>query len=470
MSQTAINWVDEFGPYLAEMSKEIWRYAEVGLQEFRSAALLADFLQSQGFEVQRQVAGMPTAFVAEYRRGAGPIVGILAEYDALPGLSQDNIPLRKPLVSGGPGHGCGHNLFGVASAAAAIAMRQAMERGEAGGTVRLYGCPAEETLVGKVFMARAGLFDDLDAAIAWHPADINSVWSASFLAMNSVKFTFHGIPAHAAVNPDAGRSALDAVELMNTGVNYLREHIIQDARIHYVITNGGGQPNVVPERAQVWYFVRAPQRRQVDEIYARVQKIAQGAALMTETTVEERFLTACWEYLPNQALDARMAENLQRLGGPGFDAVDLQWAQELAQTFAPGQREAVLRASKVSLPDDVLLHDAVLPPQGKGRVIPGSTDVGDVSWKAPTTQVVTACYPVGVAGHSWQLTASSGSEVGVKGMLLAAKSMALTGLDLLQDQDLLQQAQAEFRQATAQAPYTCAVADEVPPPLDQFDS
>lgn len=466
--QMVIDWIDRRVPELSEASQKIWEFAEVGLREYRSAELLAGMLEGLGFSVKRGVAGMPTAFVAEYGEG-GPVVGILGEYDALPGMSQEAVPRRKPRQAGAPGHACGHNLFGVASLAAAAAVKAAIEAGKVRGTIRFYGCPAEETLVGKIFMARAGLFDDCDAALAWHPMPVNAVWAASSLALNSVKFRFHGAAAHAAANPDMGRSALDAVELMNMGVNMLREHVMQEARIHYVITNGGGEPNVVPATAEVWYYVRAPKRHQVDAIYERVRKIAQGAALMTETTVTETFLTAGYDYLPNAAVGQAMAENLARLGGPGFTADEHAWAAELAKTFEPGQREAVMRPFGTDFPADVWLHDGVLPPFGAGTLLAGSTDVGDVSYITPTAQVVTACYPIGVAGHSWQLCASVATSVGVKGMVLAAKTMGLTAIDLLSDPLLVERAKAELARATAGSPYRCAVPADVPPPLDQFD-
>ena len=274
--ERGLGWIDRHTRALCDASDAIWQYAEVGLQEHRSAALVADFLAREGFSVVTGVAGMPTALVASFG-GGGPAIGFLGEYDALPGLSQAVSSRQEPLVPGGAGHGCGHNLLGVGAMAAAIALKHQLEADGREGTVLFYGCPAEETLVGKVFMAREGLFDTLDAALTWHPMTFNTIWSASSLAMNSVKFVFHGRASHAAASPDLGVSALDAVELMNIGVNFLREHVVQDARIHYVITKGGGEPNIVPAKAESWYYVRAPERSQVTAIYDRIVGIAHGA-------------------------------------------------------------------------------------------------------------------------------------------------------------------------------------------------
>ncbi|HEU5087876.1 MAG TPA: amidohydrolase, partial [Roseiflexaceae bacterium] len=287
-----LEYLDQHDEKLSYLAREIWQRPEIALQETFASNLLAGEIEAAGFRVRRNVGQMPTAFVAEWGSGA-PIIGILGEYDALPGLSQAMSTERNALEQGGAGHGCGHNLFGVASFGAAVAIKEAMQANNLPGTVRFYGCPAEETLVGKTFMAREGVFDDLDAAIAWHPGDTNTVWASSSLAMNSFKVNFYGVASHAAVDPHNGRSALDGVMLMDIGVNYLREHIIPEARIHSVITSGGQAPNVVPAYAQVWYFVRAPRRDQVEEIYQRVLKIAEGAALMSDTTHEIDFVTGC---------------------------------------------------------------------------------------------------------------------------------------------------------------------------------
>ncbi|WP_018962555.1 amidohydrolase [Coprothermobacter platensis] len=309
--ETALNWVGKHRDYLSEVSDTIWDYAEVGFQEFKSSKLLADELEKAGFTVERAVAGLPTAFVATWGSGS-PRLGFLAEYDALPGLSQKVTTHREPVKEGAPGHGCGHNIFGAGVMGAVIALKEEMKEDKLPGTIVFYGCPAEELLAGKVFMARAGLFDDLDCALTWHPMGFNMVSLGSMTAMNSVKFTFHGIPAHAAASPEQGRSALDAVELMDIGANYLREHVVQEARIHYVITNGGGEPNVVPPEAQVWYYVRAPKRKDVDAIFERLVKIADGAAMMTDTTYDMKFSTACYDVLPNKALATLLNDSMKK--------------------------------------------------------------------------------------------------------------------------------------------------------------
>ncbi|MEW6524769.1 MAG: amidohydrolase [Bacillota bacterium] len=466
MKERFSTWVERHQDQLVTMSDTIWEFAEVGLREHRSADLLASVLEGAGFAVERGVAGLPTAFVATYGN-RGPVIGLLGEYDALPGLAQDRVPYRSP-KNGRAGHGCGHNLLGVAAAAAAMAVAEAIQDGSLAGTVRFFGCPAEETLVGKVFMARAGLFDGLDAALTWHPGSSNTVWASS-TAMNSARFTFYGRTAHAAANPDRGRSALDGVELMNIGVNYLREHVIPEARIHYVITHGGGEPNVVPARAQVWYYVRAPRRDQVDEIFQRVLDVSRGAAIMTGTTFDVEILTACYNVLPNHSLGALLMANLESNGGPAFTREDVEFASRLVESFEPGQLEAAARSQK--LPETLasqVLNTATVPPQDPNWVMAGSTDVGDVSWIVPTAQLVTACCPVGTAGHSWQFTAASGSGMGHRGMLLAARVLAGTVAELLASPGHLAEARAEFGRATKDTPYRCALPAGALPPLDQL--
>lgn len=465
---TALRWIQEHARELRHLCDQVWDYSEVSLQEHQSAELLAGYLEKQGFQIERGVAGMPTAFVATYGVGK-PVVGLLGEYDALPGLSQAKSPTRAPLTEGGPGHGCGHNLLGTGSLAAAVAVKEAIAAGQVEGQVRFYGCPAEETLVGKVFMARAGLFHDLDAAITWHPMSVNSVWEANTLAMNSAMFTFQGVTAHAAANPDMGRSALDGVELMNIGVNFLREHMPPDARIHYVITNGGGEPNVVPGTATVWYYVRAPRRADVDALYARVVDCAKGAALMSGTNFSVDFLTGCYDFLPNLTLGKAAVANLKQVGAPQFSAEDEAFARELNQSFAAGQKAAAIRSLGIQgIKEEDLFHITVAETWGRGRVGHGSTEVGDVSYITPTVQVVAACYPLGVAGHSWQMTASVGLNVGFKGMISAAGAMALTAIDVLADADLRAQMRREFEEATAGTPYRTPLPEGAEPPFRQL--
>lgn len=465
----ALDYLDQEDERLAYLARQIWERPEVALEERFASGLLADELEAAGFRVERAVAGMPTAFVASWGAG-GPTIGILGEYDALPGLSQQLSFERSPVAQGGPGHGCGHNLFGVASFGAALAIKAHLEANGLPGTVRYYGCPAEETLVGKTFMARAGLFDDLDAALAWHPGDSNIVWAGSSLAMNSFKVNFHGVTSHAAADPHNGRSALDGAMLMDIGVNYLREHIIPEARIHSVITSGGQAPNVVPASAQIWYYVRAPRRDQVEAIYARVLDIAKGAALMSGTSYDIDFVTGCYELLPNSVLSRLLLEKMQEAGPLSFSAEEQAFARQLQASFAPGTLESAFALAK-KLVDaeldpaliEVPLWEQILPHRDDDRVMPGSTEVGDVSQITPTGQVTTCCWPMGTPGHSWQITASSGSSIGFKGMQLAAKAMALAGIDLLTRPDLLAEAKAEFQRKRGGRPYVSPLPEGTTP-------
>jgi len=455
---------------LVGAAREVWGLAEVGLKETKSAQLLMELCRRHGFTVEAGVAGMPTAFVASSGSGH-PIIALLGEYDALPGLSQKAQPVKEPLEPGRPGHGCGHNLLGVGAFGAAVALKAALDRHGLPGTVRFYGCPAEETLVGKVFMVRDGLFDDVDAAITWHPGSTNTLWAGSALAMNSAKFTFHGRSSHAAGDPQSGRSALDAVELMNVGANYLREHIVQEARLHYVITKGGGEPNIVPPIAEVWYYVRAPKRKQVEEIFERLRKVADGAATMTETTYEMEFLTGCYNTLHNEAIGDAMYERLRQVGPPAFDAEDEAFARAMVNGYPSGLLADTYEWYRERGQDlnGKVLHDGVMPQLDKGKVSAGSTDVGDVSYVTPTAQLTTACAPLGAPGHSWQVTAASGMSIGFKGMIVAAKVMALTALDLMTKPDLLARAREEFLAKTKDSPYVSPLPPGLKPPLHQLD-
>jgi aminobenzoyl-glutamate utilization protein B len=468
-SETIQHHLDGDDEKLAYLAKAIWDHPEIGLQETFAAKLLADELAEAGFQVERGVGQLPTAFVASWGSGK-PIIGLLGEYDALPGLSQQVATTAAPVASGGPGHGCGHNLFGTACLGAALALKTALTAHNLPGTIRFYGCPAEETLVGKTFMAQAGVFDDLDAALAWHPGDTNTVWYGSSLAMNSFKVNFYGVAAHGAAAPHLGRSALDGAQLMDIGVNYLREHIIQEARIHSVITSGGQAPNVVPAYAQIWYFVRAPTRAQVDEIYARVLDIAKGAALMSGTTYDIDFVTGCYEVLPNRVISDLLYEKMLALGEMRFSDQELAFAAELQQSFPAGSLEysyALLEKTtsggftKADLAQP--LWTKVLRHAPTPLVMPGSTEVGDVSQITPTAQMTTCCWPFGTPPHSWQITAASGSQIGFTGMLYAAKTLALTALDLLTKPALLQAAQAEFKASTAGRRYVSPLPDGVVP-------
>lgn len=467
--QTGLGWIEQKEPELIALADAIWEYAEVGLQEIRSAKAQAVFLEKEGFSVRLGVAGMPSALVASFGDGK-PAIGYLGEYDALPGLSQKAVPYREPVQEDGAGHGCGHNLLGVASLAAAVALKREIEAGRAQGSVHYYGCPAEETLIGKVFMAKHGVFSDLDAAICWHPMWLNSAWYGSSLAMNSVRFAFYGRTAHAASSPHLGISALDAVELMNIGANYLREHVIQEARIHYVILKGGSEPNVVPAHAEAWYYVRAPRRKDVQEIYDRVLKIAEGASLMTGARLEVKFQTGAHEYLANSVVTGVLEDSLRRVGPPKFTNDEKAFAHELEKTFAPGQKEAVLRANNVP-PEfyGLTLHEEVAPAYDKGRIMPGSTDVGDVSCIVPTGQIATAGSVVGNAGHTWQETATSGMGIGHKAMIAAAKAMALAGYQLASQPELLQKAREAFLKDTGGKPYVSPLPPEMMEPAPQLE-
>jgi aminobenzoyl-glutamate utilization protein B len=462
--------VDQDAELLQTLESRIWDFAELGLLEFRSSALLAETLESRGFRLQRGVAGMVTAFVATWGSG-GPVIAFLGEFDALPGLSQEVGAVRSPIEDGGPGHGCGHNLLGVGALGAALALAKRLQEDGSPGTVRFYGCPAEETVDGKAFMVKAGLFDDVDIAITWHPGDLNVVAASSSQAMNGAIFRFHGVASHAAADPEHGRSALDAVELMNVGVNYLREHVPSDARIHYVITEGGEAPNVVPPVAASWYYVRANTRAVVEEIYERVCNVARGAALMTGTTLEIEFQSGCWDVLPNQVIGDRLLLHLQELGGPGFAPEDYALARSLQETFEASTVARYIDSMKArgfAAPrpgdPDSILQGAALGHWGKGETMPGSTDVADISHICPTGQINTATAPLGTPGHSWQNVAAVGSGIGFKGMIYAAKVMALAGCDFAVDPDLIRQARAEFDEATRSVPYHAAVDKIVPPP------
>jgi len=447
LKKNAVDWINTHEEHLIKIANKIWEYAETSLQEYKSSKLIADKLEKEGFTVKRGVADMSTAFVATYGFGK-PVIGILGEYDALPRLSQKPIPKKEPLKEGAPGHGCGHNLLGTGAAGAALAAKHAIEKSKIPGTIKYFGCPAEETLVGKVFIVKAGLFDDVDAALTWHPWCANTVLMASTLALNSVKFKFHGIAAHAAASPEAGRSALDAVELMNVGVNYLREHIVPDVRIHYIITHGGEAPNIVPDFAEVWYFVRAPRRLDLEAVYNRICNIAEGAALMTCTKREVAFITGGWEFLPNKALSDLLYKNLKEMGPPKFNEEEEQFAKKIAATFQVRQKQKILRDYNIPEFEKAMKSDLieyVSPPIDVSKVLPISTDVGEVSVKVPTAQCATCTFVPGSALHTWQVTATSGMSIGHKGMLLASKTLALTIIDLLLRPDVLRKARVEFK-------------------------
>ncbi|MEF8789805.1 MAG: amidohydrolase [Haloarculaceae archaeon] len=452
---------------LYDLADEIWATPELGLHEEESAATLIEALGSEGFDVEAGIGGMPTAFVATYGEGE-PRIGILGEFDALPGLSQAVAAERQPIEEGAPGHGCGHNLFGTAGVGAAAAVAEAIESGDLDGTVAFFGCPAEETLVGKPFMARAGAFDDLDAAVAWHPSDRTHPQLSSSLALDSVQFTFEGQSSHAAASPESGRSALDAVQLLGTGVEYVREHVPDDARIHYSIPDGGGAPNVVPESATAWFFVRAPTRAGVERLSEWVGDVAEGASLMTRTSVERRYVTGCWELLSNEPIADRFGEVMAELGPVDYDEVDREFAAELKATVP----EAELDDAVADLPDDVheafrsaALYDEPIGAYDAGEVGMGSTEVGDVSWITPTAQFRASTWAVGTSPHTWQAVAANG-DFGRKGMVYAAKVLAGTVRDLLADADLRAAARAAWEEDRGDRRYESPLPADAEPPFD----
>jgi aminobenzoyl-glutamate utilization protein B len=467
-----LEWIETNQKTFTDLSDSVWGFAELGYKEVRSSRLLIEALKNAGFTLEEGVAEIPTAFVGSYSNGAGPVIAILGEFDALDGLSQECLPYKQPRVNGAPGHGCGHNLLGVAGIATCFALQQMLAAGELKGTVRYYGCPAEEGGAAKSFMARAGLFKDVDICLTWHPDAFNATTWANVLANYRVTFKFHGKPAHAAADPYNGRSALDAVELMNVGVNYLREHMIPDARIHYVIINGGGiAPNVVPAEAASLYSVRAPRTDQLAPLYERVKDIAHGAALMTGTELEIDLNSGMSNLLLNETINTVLQEKLEEVGAPKFSPEDFAFAAEISKTIPPDSLEESaisygLDAAAVAALKGTLLHESVLPPYKAEIVQPGSTDVGDVSWVVPTGQVVTACMALGTPGHSWQIVAQGRMGIGHKGMLYAAKVMAASAMEFMQNPELIRKARAEFDARYAASNYISPIPEGLKPPLD----
>lgn len=466
----AFKWIDSNKERLSEISDEIWGYAELGYVEFKSSKLLADELEEHSFEVERGLAGIPTAFIGTWG-GGKPVIGVMGEYDALPGLSQKTVPYKEPIKKGEPGHGCGHNIHGTSGLGGALALRYAMEKAGIEGTVKFFGCPAEEMLSGKVWMVREGLFDGVDAVLSHHPSSMNYGSLKSSNANNAVKFHFHGKTAHAAGSPEQGRSSLDAVELMNTGVNFLREHIIQDARIHYVIEEGGGQPNVVPDYARSWYLIRAPERDQLEPIYQRVLKIAEGASLMTETELEVDFIKGIYNKLPSKTLSDAIAENMRLIGVPEYSDEEMRFAEEIAKSISKEDKRNTLWKSKRPGWEELMevLIDRTIPDAwDDGDTSHGSTDVSDVSWQAPTMEFGTCTWVLGTPGHSWQNVALAGMSIGHKSLLFASKVIAATGIDLLTKPGLIKAAWEELERRKAGREYVSPIPADLGPPLDQW--
>lgn len=436
-----------------ELARKIWTFAEPGYQEFESSKLLADTLEQAGFKVERGVAEIPTAFTASYGEGA-PVIAILGEYDALPGLSQQAVPERLIREGATYGHACGHHLFGTASASAAIAVAEQIKAKQLKGTVRFYGCPAEEGGSGKAFMVRAGLFSDCDAALHWHPSSRNTAGDSSCLARAAVKFRFHGVSAHAAGSPELGRSAVDALELTCHASELMREHTPDLTRIHHVITAGGSAPNVVPDFSEVFFYVRHPKAEVVRELYPRLVKCAQGGALATETKVDEIYLGGTMELLPNDRLGQVELANLRHLNEMKYDAEQTEFALRIRSTLAkPVALESIYQVSDTS-----------------GEVGKGSTDVGDVSWVVPTAGFTTACYVPGTPAHSWQAVAASGTSIGKQGMQLAAKVLAATAWDLMRQPEILAAAKAEHAKRLEGRKYEPLLLPGQKAPLDYRNS
>ena len=466
--KNAFDWIEGNSSRLIAISDKIWGFAELGLQEFKSFTLLADELENNGFLVQRGVAGMPTAFVAIYGSGK-PVIGVTGEYDALPGLSQKLLSHKEPLVEGLPGHGCGHNIHGTSGLAGAIAVKVAMEKSGIKGTIKFFGCPAEETVDAKAFMIREGVFDCVDAVLSHHPGSVNTAGLSSSNAMNSVKFVFNGKASHAAASPEQGRSALDAVELMNVGVNYLREHVVQEARIHYIIEAGGEQPNVVPPYACSWYYVRAPQRDQVDSIYERILDISRGAELMTGTTCKIVSPSGIYNKIPNRTLSELVVANMQEIGTPEYSDEERRFAHEISKTITREQKRNALRKSKRPGWEklmDVELDQSIVEAWNEEEISAGSTDLGDVTWLAPTMEFSTAAHVLGIPGHSWQIVAQSGMGIGHKSLIFAAKTLSASIIDLLTRSDLLKRAENEFKEKLGDQVYKSILSPSSKPPLD----
>ena len=439
--------VEKHGVELIDMSDQIWEFAETALREKRSSKLLADFAAAQGFEVTRNVAGMPTAFVASFGSGK-PIIGIMGEYDALPGVSQKASADKSPLVEGGAGHGCGHNLFGAASLGAALAIKEQIAAGKLKGTIRFFGTPAEEAVGGKTYMARDGVFNDVDVMLAWHPGDRTQADMTSSQAMVDLMVTFKGKAAHAAGDPWNGRSAVDGVEAFTHGVNLMREHMKLSSRVHYVITDGGDVPNVVSEHGAVWIWARDWKRDEVESLLARLRKMAEGAALMTETEVTLKVQAGSWELLNNEEGAKLLDANVRWIGLPDYTADEDAFARKIQRT------------TKVA---DVGMDREIRPITGQEQE-GGSTDVGDVSWIVPTLHLTVATSPKAAPWHAWPVVATGGMSIGHKGMIVASKTLAATMVDLYEQPQTLRKVRDEFTKKKGATVYK-AYLPEGPPPV-----
>ena len=472
----ALAAVDREKELLCNTSDAVWDHAETAFQEFESAKILEDALVKEGFQLKTNLANIETAFSGTYGHGK-PVIGILGEFDALSGLSQvSGIVEEKALVPGAPGHGCGHNLLGTGSLAAAIAVKEYLEKNNKEGTVIYFGCPAEEGGSGKGFMARDGVFDELDCAITWHPGDNNIVTVGSSNANYQIFYRFYGKASHAAACPELGRSGPDAVELMNTGVQYLREHVIPEARMHYAITNAGGySPNVVQPFGEVLYLLRAPQTTQVQEIYERVNDIAKGAALMTGTRVEMQFVKACSNLVDNTTLEEVLQNNLYEVERYPYTAEEMQFSKEIHDSYGGlklNMTDFLSRYEKSKRNEmedlalehkDDILNDYIVPLQDNEKAMAGSTDVGDVSWVCPTAQINAVTIPSGTPGHSWQIVSMGKTSVAHKGMMYAGKVMAAAIIDLLENPELIEKAKVEHKKRLGGGSYVAPIPKDVRP-------
>ena len=458
------DWLDEHQLRFTRMADKIWDNPELQFVEFKASKLQADFLEAEGFRLTWDLGGISTAFAAEWGSGK-PVIAFAGEYDALPGLSQKNQNRPAPIIHGAAGHGCGHNLLGTGCLAAAAAFKEWLQSTGREGTVRYYGCPAEEGGSGKVFMGRDGAFDDLDATFNWHPWYINSAMKGSLLSVNRYYFRFRGRTAHAAADPHSGRSALDALELMNIGVNYLREHVTDDVRLHYSIVSGGLAPNVVPDYAESYYYVRANEPGNLEDVCQRVIRIAEGAAMMTDTKVEVVYKSGSTRVLSNETLADLQYDMMRHLGGIEFSDEEQAYAAEINRHFGDANVKTLVERYGVDAEAAArpLIGD-VLPSADKGYVSPGSSDMGDMSWRAPCSMLQTATWASRAAAHSWGVVATGRTSIGHKGMMYAAKVMALSAAALITSPQILERAQAEFQAAIEHSPYVCPIPEDVDPP------
>ena len=468
LKKIATSAIEEKSEVFTSLSDKIWEYAELSLKEYKSAAEYVKLLSELGFEVEEKLSGIDTAFLGKFGTGA-PVIGILGEFDALSGLSQKGASVEKePVTFGGNGHGCGHNMLGAGALAAAYGVKEYLRKTQKSGTVIFFGTPGEEGGAGKAFMAKEGTWRGLDAAITWHPSDVNEVVSGTCNSCIQVLYKFRGVASHAAGDPENGRSALDAVELMNTGVQYLREHVKSDARIHYAIIDGGGfSPNVVQPTASVLYMTRSLKVKDTLELQARVDKIAEGAAIMTETSYERVFIDGCSNTLPNHTLEKLLYKNMNEVGVASYTDGEWEFAKALKSTYgnsglpttaAKYDASAAELVKKLSENGEKALCDFIAPLFSGEFFEAGSTDVGDVSWQTPTAQINTVCFAAGSPGHSWQNVSMGKSSIGHKGLISAGKILAAAAVELFETPALLAEAKEEFKKAAAEG-YVCPIPE-----------